>query len=51
MQKDYTVFKIPNLESRENRIEEIMAQPVVFAFYDELNQISEEIEKCRLRNS
>lgn len=51
MQEDYTVFKIPSFAKREAYDFSVNEKAVNFAFYDELNQIAEELEKCRLRNS
>ena len=67
MQKDYTVFKIPNqpqvnrqagnFAAAENEVFDMMGQLGYgtpkndFPLYDELNNIAEELEKCRLRNS
>ena len=58
MQEDYTVFKIPTFARREaydfgaaETVSASVQKPANFDFYDELNQIAEELEKCRLRNS
>ena len=57
MQEDYTVFKIPAFARHEAYDFEVntptasVQEPANFDFYDELNQIAEELEKCRLRNS
>lgn len=70
MQKDYTIFRIPNqpqtpandfvAPSRPEPIRiagvtygQISYQPIEqkCPFYDELNSIAEDLEKCRLRNS
>lgn len=51
MQEDYTVFKIPTIKEPEAYNFEPVQKPANFAFYDELNNIAEELEKCRLRNS
>lgn len=51
MQEDYTVFKIPTFARPEAYNFEPVQKSENFAFYDELNQIAEELEKCRLRNS
>ncbi len=43
-----SVFKIPSFAKREVYNFEVNDENL--AVYEELNQISEEIEKCRLRN-
>ena len=48
MQNDYSTFKIPSFAREEAY--NFSATDESFAIYEELNQISEEIEKCRLRN-
>ena len=50
MQEDYTVFKIPSFARCEAYDFDVNKKAANFAFYDELNQIAEELEKCRLRN-
>ena len=53
MQKDFTVFKIPNFK-RQNAYDfdtVKVEKSTKFTLYDELNQIAEELEKCRLENS
>ena len=55
MQKDCTVFNIPRAEEEEQTpapvFDEPATEPVfVSDIYNELNQIAEELEECRLRN-
>ena len=58
MQKDSSIFRIPSQETKKIVPEAsnfaVAPTPVKtdskFEFYSELMQISEEIEKCRLRN-
>ena len=58
MQKDSSIFRIPSQETKkivpETSNFAVAPTPVKtggeFEFYSELMQISEEIEKCRLRN-
>ena len=48
MQENYSTFKIPSFAREETYNFESTNE--TFALYKELSQISEEIEKCRLRN-
>ncbi len=48
MQNDYSTFKIPSFARKEVYNFEVGDE--IFALYQELNEIAEEIEKCRLRN-
>lgn len=49
MEKDYSIFPIPNFAKRE--VEDVDVAAKEFSeIYKELNAISEEIERCRLRN-
>lgn len=48
MQNDYSTFKIPSFA--RNEAYDFGATDDSFELYQELNQIAEEIEKCRLRN-
>ena len=45
MQKDYSVFQIPNLANRQVTSDDEFAE-----IYEELNAIAEEIEQCRLKS-
>lgn len=50
MQKDYSVFPIPSFAKREAYdFDATTAENL--KIYQELNQIAEELEECRLRNS
>lgn len=50
MQKDYSIFPIPSFLKHE--VDNFDTAAMDFSeIYQELNAISEEIEKCRLRNS
>lgn len=51
MQEDYSVFRIPTFARNEAYDFDVVEKTANFAFYDELNAIAEELEKCRLRNS
>ena len=48
MQENYSIYNIPSLNT--NEVETSNSLKEAYAVYLELNQISEEIEKCRLRN-
>ena len=48
MQGDYSTFKIPSFAKEEAF--DFAAVDDFHTIYQELSQISEEIEKCRLRN-
>ncbi len=50
MQKDCSIFPIPNFAKREVEDFDAPSQESL-KIYQELNAIAEEIEKCRLRNS
>ncbi len=49
MQKDYSVFPIPSFVKREAYNFDTSTENL--EIYRELNQIAEELEECRLRNS
>lgn len=49
MQKDYSVFPIPNFAKREAK-SVVAINNESLEIFNELNAIAEEIEKCRLRN-
>ena len=49
MQKDSSVFNIPSFAKPE--IYDFSTTAETFKIYQELSQISEEIEQCRLKNS
>lgn len=49
MQSNSSVFQIPELTKREATV--FGEAKEALEIYQELNQISEEIEQCRLRNS
>lgn len=49
MQENSSIFKIPSFAKRE--VYNFDATAETFELYHELNQISEEIEQCRLKNS
>lgn len=48
MQNDYSLFKIPSLA--RPKVYDFAESKESFELYQELNQIAEDIEKCRLRN-
>ena len=48
MQSDYSVFQIPSFVKREAYDFDAAAEN--YEIYRELNEIAEEIEKCRLKN-
>lgn len=48
MPDNYSTFPIPSFAKRE--VYNFDATKETFELYQELNQISEEIEQCRLRN-
>lgn len=50
MQESYSDFRVPSFAKRETYLFDEIT-PESRLVYDELNAISEEIEKCRLRNS
>lgn len=51
MQPDYTTYQIPSFKRSEAYNFE-RTNPTQFSkIYQELNEIAEELEKCRLRNS
>lgn len=49
MQDEIAVFRVPSF-GREKTYDFDVATDSSMAIYEELNKISEEIEKCRLRN-
>lgn len=49
MEENYSVFNIPNFTKNEIK-EETPQEGYNFEIYNELNQIAEELEECRLRN-
>lgn len=49
MQKDYSVFQIPSFAKREAYDFDTPTESLKIC--QELNQIAEELEECRLRNS
>ena len=49
MQENYSVYKVPSLAKKEAYNFETVSYDSV-SLFEELNAISEEIEKCRLRN-
>ena len=49
MRPNYTIFQIPSFA--KNEAYNFDADENNFKYYDELNAIAEELEKCRLRNS
>lgn len=49
MQNDYSVFKIPTLEKRDAEVFDDSNDN--YKIYLELNEIAEELEKCRLQTS
>ena len=52
MQEDYTVFKVPTFACREAKISDAKTpSSEALRIYQELNQIAEELESCRLKNS
>ncbi len=52
MQPDYTIYQIPSFKRSEAYNFERTENPTQFSkIYQELNEIAEELEKCRLRNS
>lgn len=48
MQDSYSVFKVPSFA--KDAAYNFDATKETFALYQELNEIAEEIEKCRLEN-
>lgn len=50
MQNDYSSFQIPSFVRNESYNFESAEKQAEFPLYAELNQIAEEIDKCRLRN-
>ncbi len=49
MQENYTMFKVPSFAKKEAYNFDAVTTDSN-SIYEELNAISEEIEKCRLRN-
>ena len=50
MQKDYSIFPIPNF-AKQDEVDFDDENSDFQEIYLELNAIAEEIERCRLRNS
>ena len=48
MQEDYSVYKVPSFAKESAYNFEVSSEDT--GIYEELSAISEEIEKCRLRN-
>ncbi|MDO4612273.1 MAG: hypothetical protein Q4B29_02325 [Candidatus Saccharibacteria bacterium] len=48
MQKDYSIFQIPSFAKAEAY--DFDTSDKSLGIFEELNQISEEIERCRLKN-
>ena len=48
MQNDYSIFKIPS--TKKEPVHNFAETKADFEYFFELNQIAEEIEKCRQRN-
>ncbi len=52
MQEDYTVFKVPTFARAEAKVSDANTpSSEALKVYQELNQIAEELESCRLRSS
>lgn len=52
MQEDYTVFKLPAFARAEAKVSDANTpSSETLKIYQELNQIAEELESCRLKNS